>query len=259
MIPQTSPVSNEPRVAVVTGAGSGIGAATSLTLAGAGWTVVVAGRRSEPLEEVVSQAAWLPGQVHSISADVTQESSVRLLFDQALVLSGRIDLLFNNAGMSAPEDEIDQVSLDSWNAVVAVNLTGAFLCGREAFRVMRRQQPQGGRIINSGSLSAHVPRPRSAAYAATKHAISGLTKALILDGRPYNIASGQIDIGNAATAMADPMGRGVIQPGGERRQEPRIDVQDVARAVLYMASLPLGANVPSLTVMSTTMPYSGRG
>jgi NAD(P)-dependent dehydrogenase (short-subunit alcohol dehydrogenase family) len=253
------PGSSSPQIAVVTGAGSGIGAAVACALADAGWVVLLAGRRPDALRSVVERGAGMAGELHPMPTDVTDEASVRSLFDQAVDRHGRVDLLFNNAGTGAPARVLDEVPLDEWNAVVAVNLTGAFLCSREAFRVMRRQQPQGGRIINNGSISAHAPRPQSVAYTATKHAITGLTKSTSLDGRPYDIACGQIDIGNAATEMTEPMTAGVLQADGTTRSEPRIDVSVVARAVVYMASLPLAANVATMTVMATTMPYVGRG
>jgi NAD(P)-dependent dehydrogenase (short-subunit alcohol dehydrogenase family) len=245
--------------AVVTGAGSGVGAAVARALAGAGWNAVVAGRRPDALTTVVEAGAELAGELHAIPTDVAEEDGVRRLFEGAVARYGRVDLLFNNAGTGSPARELGEVPLAEWEAVLAVNLTGAFLCAREAFRVMRRQDPQGGRIINNGSISAHVPRPRSVAYTATKHAITGLTKATSLDGRPYRIACGQIDIGNAATAMTATMTDGVLQPDGSVRPEPRMDVEDVARAVLYMASLPLDANVATMTVMATAMPFVGRG
>ena len=244
-------------IAIVTGAGSGIGAATARALAADGWQVVLAGRRADALQAVAGQDGT--GALRPVPTDVTDEASVRALFDEVVAVYGRVDLLFNNAGLSAPARELDAVPLSEWQAVVAVNLTGAFLCSREAFRVMRAQQPHGGRIINNGSISAHVPRPMSAAYTATKHAISGLTKATSLDGRPYDIACGQIDVGNAATEMTEVMARGVQQADGSVRPEPRMAVDDVARAVVYMAGLPLDANVASLTVLATTMPYVGRG
>jgi NAD(P)-dependent dehydrogenase (short-subunit alcohol dehydrogenase family) len=244
-------------VAIVTGAGSGIGAATALGLAAEDWRVVLAGRRREALQEVAEQDG--AGRLHPVPTDVTDEPSVRRLFDEAVDAYGRVDLLFNNAGQFSRELEIDAIPLVEWQAVVAVNLTGAFLCTREAFRVMRAQDPQGGRIINNGSISAQVPRPRSAPYTATKHAIAGLTKSTSLDGRPYNIACGQIDVGNASTQMTDAMALGVRQADGGVRPEPRMAVQDVARAVLYMASLPLDSNVANLTVLATAMPYVGRG
>jgi NAD(P)-dependent dehydrogenase (short-subunit alcohol dehydrogenase family) len=243
------------RIAVVTGGGSGIGAAVALELAGDGWTVVIAGRRPEALEAV---AAGVAG-VEAIPADVSDEASVRHLFDRTVERHGRVDLLFNNAGRGAPAVEIDELGLEDWNRVVAVNLTGAFLCTREAFRVMRRQRPQGGRIINNGSISAHTPRPHSIAYTATKHAVTGLTKATALDGRAYEIACGQIDIGNAATDMGSGAASGALQPDGTVRAEPVMDVAEVGRAVRYMAGLPLDANVATMTVMATKMPYIGRG
>jgi NAD(P)-dependent dehydrogenase (short-subunit alcohol dehydrogenase family) len=245
------------RVAIVTGAGSGIGAATSLALAAESWRVVLAGRRQEALAAVADRDG--AGRLHPVPTDVTDEGSVRALFDEAVAAYGRVDLVVNNAGRSAPPLEIDALPLAEWQAVVAVNLTGVFLCTREAFRVMRDQRPQGGRIINNGSISAQVPRPLSAAYTATKHAVTGLTKSTSLDGRPYNIACGQIDIGNAATEMTERMAAGIRQADGSLRPEPRMSVEDVARAVVYMAGLPLDANVANMTVLATTMPYIGRG
>jgi NAD(P)-dependent dehydrogenase (short-subunit alcohol dehydrogenase family) len=246
------------RVAVVTGGGSGIGAATARELVADGWTVVIAGRRAEALDEVAAGA----DRIDPVVADVTDEDQVRRLFETAVARHGRVDLLFNNAGTSAPGVELDELSLADWNQVVAVNLTGAFLCTREAFRVMRGQEPRGGRIINNGSISAHTPRPRSIAYAATKHAITGLTRSTALDGRPYDIACGQIDIGNAApgtgTSMATEMITGTPQADGSVRPEPVMDMAEAARAVRYMASLPLDANVLTMTVMATKMPYVGR-
>jgi NAD(P)-dependent dehydrogenase (short-subunit alcohol dehydrogenase family) len=216
---------------------------------------VIAGRRREPLDET---AARHPA-IDAVTADVTDEASVRRLFATTVERHGRVDLLFNNAGMGAPETGIDELELDVWNRVVAVNLTGSFLCAREAFRVMRRQRPQGGRIINNGSISAHAPRPGALPYTATKHAITGLTRSLALDGRPYDIACGQIDIGNAATDLGSGAGSGATQADGIRRPEPLMDVADVGRAVRYMADLPLGANVATMTVMATKMPFVGRG
>jgi NAD(P)-dependent dehydrogenase (short-subunit alcohol dehydrogenase family) len=245
------------KIAVVTGAGSGIGAAAATALASDGWTVVLAGRRRAPLDELAAAHPQL--LLDPISTDVTDETSVRNLFEVAVARHGRVDLLFNNAGMGAPPREPDEIPLEEWQEVVNVNLTGAFLCIREAFGVMRRHQPQGGRIINNGSISAHAPRPRSLAYTATKHAITGLTKSTALDGRPYDIACGQIDIGNTATDMTTAMAEGVLQANGSLRAEPRMRVEDVARAVVYMASLPLDSNVATLTVMATKMPYVGRG
>jgi NAD(P)-dependent dehydrogenase (short-subunit alcohol dehydrogenase family) len=250
---------HSPRTAVVTGAGSGIGAAVAHALAGEGWTVVLAGRRRDALEQLAARGGGLPGVLDPVPADVTDEASVRALFDRAVERHGRVDVLFNNAGTFPPARDLDTIPLEEWNAVVAVNLTGAFLCTREAFRVMRGQQPRGGRIINNGSISAHAPRPRSVAYTATKHAITGLTRSTSLDGRAYDIACGQIDIGNAATDMTQAMAAGVPQADGSIRPEPRMDVADVARAVLYMAGLPLEANVATMTVMATRMPFIGRG
>jgi NAD(P)-dependent dehydrogenase (short-subunit alcohol dehydrogenase family) len=244
-------------VAVVTGAGSGIGAATAVALAGAGWRVVLAGRRAEALARVA--AGGPADRMEPVGTDVTDEASVRALFDRAVTRFGRVDLLFNNAGTGAPARELDEIPLAEWQAVVAVNLTGAFLCTREAFRIMRRQDPGGGRIINNGSISAYTPRPRSIAYTATKHAVTGLTKSTALDGRAYNIACGQIDVGNAATDMTERMAQGVRQADGSIRPEPRMAVEDVARAVVYMAGLPLDANVATMTVMATGMPFVGRG
>jgi NAD(P)-dependent dehydrogenase (short-subunit alcohol dehydrogenase family) len=251
--------SSSPRIAVVTGAGSGIGAAAAHALAGAGWGVVLAGRRPDALADVAERGAQLAGGLLAVPTDVTDETSVRALFDRAVENYGRVDLLFNNAGTGAPARDLDAIPLAEWNAVVAVNLTGAFLCTREAFRVMRSQQPRGGRIINNGSISAHAPRPQSVAYTATKHAITGLTKSTSLDGRPYDIACGQIDIGNAATEMTQGMTAGVVQADGSTRVEPRMNLAHVADAVLYMANLPLDANVAAMTVLATTMPFVGRG
>ena len=245
------------KVAIVTGGGSGIGAATALALAADEWRVVLAGRRREPLQAVADRDGAC--RLRPVPTDVTDEGSVRALFDEAVDAYGRVDLLFNNAGRSAPALEIDALPLTDWQAVVAVNLTGAFLCTREAFRVMRSQRPQGGRIINNGSIAAHAPRPLSAAYTATKHAITGLTRSTSLDGRRYTIACGQIDVGNAATEMTDRMADGVLQADGTLRPEPRMAVENVARAVVYMAGLPLDANVANMTVLATTMPFVGRG
>ena len=248
----TSP---QQRVAVVTGGGSGIGAASARALAEDGWTVVLAGRRRDALEAVAAGQ----DRLDPVPADVTDEAGVHDLFETTLRRHGRVDLLFNNAGTSARPADLDALDLATWNAVIAVNLTGAFLCTREAFRVMRQQRPRGGRIINNGSISAHVPRPGSVAYTATKHAITGLTRSTSLDGRAHDIACGQIDIGNAATELTEAIADGVLQPDGSIRPEPRMDVADVARAVRYMASLPLDANVATMTVMATKMPYVGRG
>jgi NAD(P)-dependent dehydrogenase (short-subunit alcohol dehydrogenase family) len=246
-------------VAVVTGAGSGIGRSVALALAGDGWRVVLAGRREQPLHEVAALGVEGTGGFDVVPTDVTDERSVRHLFDATVERHGRVDLLVNNAGRGAPAADIDAVTLADWQAVVDVNLTGMFLCLREAFRVMRHQDPSGGRIINNGSISAHAPRPRSLAYTATKHAVSGLTKQVQLDGRPYGISCGQIDIGNAATSMGDGVAQGALQADGSVRTEPTMPVDDVARAVLLMADLPPGTNVATLTVLATAMPYVGRG
>jgi NAD(P)-dependent dehydrogenase (short-subunit alcohol dehydrogenase family) len=255
---QTSgPSAEQRRIAVVTGGGSGIGAASAVALAQDGWTVVVAGRRVEPLTALVAEHADL--DMDCCVTDVTDPTSVHNLFARTVNRYGRVDLLFNNAGRGAWATEIDELDVKDWRAVVDVNLTGAFLCTREAFRVMRRQDPQGGRIINNGSISAHVPRPLSVAYTATKHAITGLTKSTALDGRRYRIACGQIDIGNAATDLTKDMAAGILQADFSTAVEPRMDVQDVARAVVYMAGLPPEANVLTMTVMATSMPYVGRG
>lgn len=253
--PQVSPQS---KVAVITGAGSGIGAATALLLAADGWQVSLAGRRVDALQNVADQGAELPGGLHPVPTDVTDEESVVALFTGVVAAHGRVDLLFNNAGMFAASKEPDQITLDEWNAIVAVNLTGAFLCTREAFRVMRNQHPRGGRIINNGSISAHVPRVRSTGYTVTKHAITGLTRSTSLDGRPYDVACGQIDIGNAATGLAR-FGDGMPQPDGSIRPEPSMDTGEAAKAVVFMAGLPLSANVQFMTVMATAMPFIGRG
>jgi NAD(P)-dependent dehydrogenase (short-subunit alcohol dehydrogenase family) len=251
--------STSQRIAVVTGGGSGIGAAVGLALAEDSWTVVLAGRRQAALEEVVARGSELPGRLEAVATDVSDEVSVRELFDGVVSSHGRVDLLFNNAGTGAPAVDIDELTLEMWNSVVAVNLTGAFLCTREAFRVMRNQTPRGGRIINNGSLAAHTPRPRSIAYTATKHAISGLTKSTALDGRPFDIACGQIDIGNASTDMARGAADGAVQADGTVRPEPLMDVSEVGRAVRYMAGLPLDTNVATMTVLATKMPFVGRG
>jgi NAD(P)-dependent dehydrogenase (short-subunit alcohol dehydrogenase family) len=245
----------EMRVAVVTGAGSGIGAASARALAADGWAVVVAGRRPAALAAVAASGPAM----EPVPTDVTNEDAVRALFDRAVARFGRVDLLFNNAGTGGRARDPDQISLAEWQAMVAVNLTGSFLCIREAFRVMKAQEPRGGRIINNGSLSAYAPRPGSIAYTATKHAVTGLTKSAALDGRAYDIACGQIDIGNAATELTERMSAGVRQADGGVRPEPRMDVEDVARAVVYMAGLPLDANVATMTVLATKMPFVGRG
>jgi NAD(P)-dependent dehydrogenase (short-subunit alcohol dehydrogenase family) len=242
------------KVALVTGGGTGIGRASALALARDGFSVVVSGRRREPLEEVARETGGL-----AVEADVRDPASIRALFGEVSRAFGRLDVLFNNAGIGAPGVPLEELELGHWQAVVETNLTGPFLCTQEAFRLMKEQAPRGGRIINNGSISAHAPRPRSAAYTATKHAISGLTKSTALDGRAYDIACGQIDIGNAATELAAAMATGVPQADGSVRPEPTIDPELVARAVLYMAGLPLDANVLFMTVMATKMPFVGRG
>lgn len=249
----------QPKVAVVTGAGSGIGRAVSLGLLKEGYAVALAGRRAAALATTVTMAGDTAVRALLLPTDVTDERAVAALFDRTRERFGRLDLLFNNAGTGAPQMTIDEMSVAQWRAVVDVNLNGAFLCAREAFRLMRTQQPMGGRIINNGSISAQVPRPGTAAYTATKHAITGLTRSLSLDGRPYDIVCGQIDIGNADTDIAEPMRKGIRQADGSIRAEPIMDVEHAASAVLYMASLPLAANVQFLTVMASKMPYIGRG
>jgi NAD(P)-dependent dehydrogenase (short-subunit alcohol dehydrogenase family) len=240
-------------IAVVTGAGSGIGRAVSRALLEAGWSVVAAGRRPEPLQETLRDGDGL-----AVPTDVADPDAVDALFAAARERYDRVDLLFNNAGIgvSAP---VAELAYEDWRRVVDTNLTGSFLCARAAFRVMAAQDPRGGRIVNNGSISAHVPRPHSIAYTATKHAVTGLTRSLSLEGRAFGIACGQIDVGNAATEMTEPMRAGILQADGSTRVEPTMDVADVARAVLYMASLPLDANVQFMTVMATAMPYIGRG
>jgi len=247
-----------PGVAVVTGAGSGIGRAAALALADRGWSVVLAGRRADALAQTRDLAAD-PERFHVQATDVSDRDQVEALFDGAVARFGRVDLLFNNAGTGAPPVPLEDLSLEDWRRVVDVNLTGAFLCLQAAFRRMKAQDPQGGRIINNGSISAQVPRPRSVAYTATKHAMTGLTRQASLDGRAYNIACGQIDIGNAATEMTARMSQGVLQADGSVAPEPTMDVGAVAEAVAYMAGLPLGANVQFMTVMATAMPFIGRG
>jgi NAD(P)-dependent dehydrogenase (short-subunit alcohol dehydrogenase family) len=247
------------RVAVITGAGSGIGRAVALAMKSAGYSVVLAGRRLANLEQTAAMADRTTGKMLPVPTDVSQPDDVRALFAKTRDEFGRVDVLFNNAGMDAPGIAIEDVSYEQWSKVVGVNLTGAFLCAQEAIRLMKVQQPRGGRIINNGSLSAHVPRPNSTPYTATKHAITGLTKCISLDGRKYDIACGQIDIGNAVTEMTEKWAVGARQANGETMVEPRLDVQHVAEAVLYMAGLPLDANVQFMTVMATKMPFIGRG
>jgi NAD(P)-dependent dehydrogenase (short-subunit alcohol dehydrogenase family) len=247
------------RVAVVTGGGTGIGRASALALGRDGYSVVIAGRRQGPLEQTVNDGVADGSQLLSVVADVSDPGDVQRLFDQAQRHFGRVDVLFNNAGQAAPPVPLEEVSFAEWQSVVGANLTGAFLCTQAAFRVMREQDPRGGRIINNGSLSAYAPRPHSAPYTATKHAISGLTKATSLDGRRYDIACGQIDIGNAATDLSGWLSTEALQPDGSTRPEPMIDVGLAASAVVHMANLPLDANIQFMTLMATKMPYIGRG
>ena len=247
------------KIAMVTGAGSGIGRACGIALLNEGYHVVLTGRRRDALEETVRQAESAGDRALAVPSDVTDPASVKTLFDAARQRFGRLDVLFNNAGAIAPAIPLENLTFEQWKVVVDTNLTGAFLCTQEAFRLMKSQQPRGGRIINNGSISAHVPRPHSAPYTATKHAITGLTRSTSLDGRAYDIACGQIDIGNALTPMAEKMPKGVMQANGTIAAEPTMDVGEVARAVVYMASLPLDANVQFLTVMATKMPFIGRG
>ncbi|MAZ53596.1 MAG: 3-oxoacyl-ACP reductase [Trueperaceae bacterium] len=250
-------VSNK-KVAIVTGAGSGIGRATAVALMEVGYSVTLAGRRRDALE-ATSASAPVGASVLIVPTDVRDIHSVQALFRKTIEAFGRLDLLFNNAGVGAPPVSIDELTLEQWQTVVDINLTGPFLCTQEAFRIMKDQEPQGGRIINNGSISAHVPRPNSAPYTSTKHAITGLTRSTSLDGRQYDIACGQIDIGNAKSEMTERMSAGVAQADGAVRAEPVMDVDNVANTIVHMASLPLNANVQFVTVMATTMPYIGRG
>jgi len=248
------------KVAVVTGAGTGIGKASALALLKAGWQVVFAGRRGDVLQKAIAEAGAGASRAIAVPTDVGHAEPVRKLFAAVRERFGRLDLLFNNAGMGTPGSvNLEDLTLEQWQAVLAANLTGAFLCTQEAFRIMKQQSPRGGRIINNGSISAHAPRPNSAPYTATKHAITGLTKASQLDGRKYGIAVGQIDIGNAATEMTERMAKGVPQADGSLKVEPRMDVQHVAQAIVYMASLPLESNVLFMTLKATQMPFEGRG
>jgi NAD(P)-dependent dehydrogenase (short-subunit alcohol dehydrogenase family) len=247
------------RTALVTGGGSGVGRATALALQGAGFDVAVAGRRLAELEKTVATAAPAGGRLIAVPADVGRPESVKALFAAVMEQFSRLDVLFNNAGTGAPAIPMENLTFEQWSTVVAVNLTGPFLCAQEAIRIMKAQSPRGGRIINNGSISAQTPRPFSAPYTATKHAITGLTKSIALDGRAFGIACGQIDIGNAATEMTARMTQGVPQANGTLMVEARMDVDHVARAVLYMANLPLDANVLAMTVMATQMPLVGRG
>ena len=244
------------KIAMITGAGSGVGRAVAIHLSQAGWSTVLVGRKKDALEET---AKALKGDTLVAPADIGDPQAVKNVFARTRDKFGRLDLLFNNAGMGTPAVPIEDLTFEQWQAIVGVNLTGAFLCTQEAVRMMKAQVPQGGRIINNGSISADRPRPHSAPYTATKHAITGLTKSTILDGRPFDITAGQIDIGNAATEMTQRMTQGVLQANGELGIEPRMDVNHVAQAVVYMAGLPLESNVPFLTVMATKMPLFGRG
>jgi NAD(P)-dependent dehydrogenase (short-subunit alcohol dehydrogenase family) len=246
------------RIAIVTGAGSGIGKAVTIALLRDGYRVALAGRRSKPLEETAEESGSAP-QTLVVPTDVTDEGAVLALFARVKERFGRVDLLFNNAGVFVPGFEIDELTLAQWKSMVDVNLTGAFLCAREAFRMMKAQRPRGGRIINNGSISAHAPRPKSVPYTATKHAILGLTKSLALDGRPYDIACSQIDIGNARTELAAPMAKGLLQANGQIATEPLLDLSHVVSAVLYMANLPLDTTVQFMTIIPTHMPFLGRG
>ncbi|MFJ3149184.1 SDR family oxidoreductase [Pseudomonas hunanensis] len=247
------------KIALVTGAGSGIGRAVALALLEDGFSLVLAGRRVEPLQAVVAQALAAGGEALAVPTDVRDEQSVAQLFATIEEVHGRLDVIFNNAGINAPAVPVDELPLEHWRNVMATNVDGVFLCARAAFGLMRRQQPQGGRIINNGSISAHTPRPFTAPYTASKHAVLGLTKALALDGRPYHIVCSQLDIGNALTELSERMTRGVRQANGEIAAEPMLDVRHVADAVRYIAALPLDANVLNMTVMASNMPFVGRG
>ncbi|TPQ37124.1 SDR family oxidoreductase [Cupriavidus pinatubonensis] len=247
------------RIALVTGAGSGVGRLTALALLDDGWTVVLAGRRADPLQTLAAEATARGQTALAVPTDVTDPASVQSLFDTIEREFGRLDMLFNNAGVNAPAVPMDELPLDKWFNVINTNVTGVFLCARAAFGLMRRQSPQGGRIINNGSVSAHTPRPFTAPYTASKHAVTGLTKALALDGRAFNIAAGQIDIGNALTELSERMTRGVLQANGTTAPEPMMEARHVANAVRHMASLPLDANVLNMTVMASAMPFVGRG
>ena len=247
------------KVALVTGAGTGVGRTAALALLADGYRVVLAGRRAEPLAQVIAESGAGAGRALAVPADVTDPDSVAALFDRTVQAFGRLDLLFNNAGVGAPPVNLEDLTLAQWRAAVDTNLTGPFLCTQHAFRIMKAQTPRGGRIINNGSISAHAPRPNSAPYTSTKHAITGLTKATSLDGRKYDIACGQIDIGNARTPMAAKMADGVPQADGSIRAEPLMDVEHVGSTIRYMASLPLDANVQFVTIMATKMPFVGRG
>jgi len=247
------------KIALVTGAGSGVGRATALALLADGWSVVLAGRRAEPLQALEAEAEARGQTALAVPADVTDPASVQALFDTIEQRFGRLDLLFNNAGVNAPAVPMDELPLEKWFAVLNTNVTGVYLCARAAFGLMRRQSPQGGRIVNNGSISAHVPRPFTAPYTASKHAVTGITKALALDGRAFNIVASQIDIGNALTELSERMTRGVLQANGTTAPEPMMEARHVADAVRHIASLPLSANVLNMTVMASAMPFVGRG
>lgn len=251
-------MSGASKIAIVTGAGTGIGKAAALALLGDGWSVALAGRREQPLLDV-AQVSGAGAHAFAVPTDVADPEAVRQLFDRTVAQFGRVDLLFNNAGVGAPAIPLEDLTVQQWSNVVDVNLSGMFFCIQHAFRVMKTQSPRGGRIINNGSISAHTPRPNSIAYTATKHAVMGMTKAASLDGRKYDIAVGQIDVGNAQTELAQRMTQGVMQAHGEIAAEPLMDVDIVGKSVLYMASLPLEANVMFHTVMATKMPFAGRG
>lgn len=245
------------KIAIVTGAGSGIGRIVATALCEAGWTIVLAGRREQPLQETAG--ACKDGQTLVIPTDINNPESVNDLFAKTRETFGRLDLLFNNAGVNAPMKPLEDLSLSEWQTVINTNLTGAFLCSQQAIRMMKQQDPMGGRIINNGSISAHVPRPHSAAYTASKHAVTGLTKSISLDGRAFNIACGQIDIGNAYSDMTKRMREGILQADGTYKTEPTMDLKDVGRTVVLMASMPLDTNIPFVTIMANQMPYIGRG
>ena len=252
-------MSTDNQVALITGAGSGVGRATALAFLNAGWKVVLAGRRADALAATVAAAGANGGSALAVPADIGRPDSVRALFDATQERFGRLDFLFNNAGTGAPPVLLEDLTYEQWMTVVNANLTGTFLCMQQAFRLMKNQTPRGGRIVNNGSISAYAPRPNSAPYTSTKHGVSGLTRAGALDGRKYDIAVGQIDIGNAVTEMTERMANGVLQPDGSMRVEPRMDVDHVAQSVLHMAGLPLESNVLFMTVMATKMPFVGRG
>ena len=252
-------MSSSAKIALVTGAGTGVGRAVANALAKAGYSLVLAGRRKEPLDQVAGEVNATGSQALAVPTDVTKRDSIIALFEKVKSSFGRLDVLFNNAGMGAPPVPLEDLPFETWQNVVATNLTGMFLCTQEAIKIMKNQKPRGGRIINNGSISAHAPRPYSVAYTSTKHAVTGLTKSTSLDCRQYDICCGQVDIGNAATPMTDRMVDGVLQPNGQKIPEPRMDAMNVGNAVAYMASLPLDANVLFMTVMANKMPFVGRG